>query len=142
MKIAVASDHAGYELKNSLLEYLTAEGIEYEDFGTYSLESTDYPEYGKLIGQKVASGQFSLGLLFCGTGVGISIAANKIKGVRAVVCSDTFTARASRQHNNSNILALGGRVVGVDLAKDIFDAWFNVQFEGGRHQRRIDLIEN
>jgi ribose 5-phosphate isomerase B len=141
MKLAVASDHAGFDLKNIILEHLESKGIEAEDFGTYSLESVDYPNYGRLVGEKVASGEFPLGLLFCGTGVGISIAANKVHGVRAVVCSDTFTAHASREHNNSNILAMGGRVVGPDLAKDIFDAWYNAQFQGGRHQRRIDLIE-
>ncbi|MDR2799002.1 MAG: ribose 5-phosphate isomerase B, partial [Bifidobacteriaceae bacterium] len=142
MKLAVASDHAGYELKNEVLSHLEERGIEYEDFGTYSLESTDYPSYGRLVGEKVAGGEAELGLLFCGTGVGISIAANKVKGIRAVVCSDTFTAKASKQHNNSNILAMGGRVVGVGLAIEIFDAWFDATFEGGRHQKRIDLIES
>jgi ribose 5-phosphate isomerase B len=142
MKIAVASDHAGIDLKLPLLEVLKERGIEYTDFGTHDHQSTDYPSWGKLVGEKVASGEFDKGLLFCGTGVGISLAANKVKGVRAVVCSDTFTAKMSCEHNNANVLSLGARVVGIGLGIEILNAWLDAEFEvGGRHQRRVDMID-
>lgn len=148
MKIAIASDHAGFDLKNELIEALKErqskkvdEELIFEDFGTHDKSSTDYPTWGELVGEKVASKEFDRGLLVCGTGVGISLAANKVKGIRAVVCSDTYTAKMSREHNNSNVLSLGARVVGVGLAIDILNVWLDKKFEeGGRHQRRVDLI--
>lgn len=142
MKLAVASDHAGIDLKLPLLEILKERGIEFTDFGTHSHESTDYPSWGELVGQKVASGEYDKGLLFCGTGIGISLAANSIKGARAVVCSDVFSAKMSIVHNNCNILSLGARVLGVGSATEILNAWLDAEFEkGGRHQRRVDLLD-
>jgi ribose 5-phosphate isomerase B len=141
MKIAVASDHAGIDLKIPMLKVLDERGIEYTDFGTHNHESTDYPSWGELVGEKVASGEYDKGLLFCGTGIGISLAANKVKGIRAVVCSDVFSAKMSCEHNNCNILSLGARVVGIGLATEILNAWLDSYFEvGGRHQRRVDMI--
>ncbi|MDR1861646.1 MAG: ribose 5-phosphate isomerase B [Candidatus Ancillula sp.] len=141
MKIAVASDHAGIDLKLPMLEVLKERGIEFTDFGTHDHNSTDYPSWGELVGKKVASGEYEKGLLFCGTGIGISLAANSVKGIRAVVCSDVFSAKMSREHNNCNILSLGARVVGVGLAAEILNAWLDTDFEdGGRHQRRVDML--
>lgn len=140
MKIAVGSDHAAFEFKREILSHLDELGVEYEDFGTYSAERADYPVFGEIVARKVASREFDKGMLFCGTGVGISISANKVKGIRAVVCSEPYSARLSRMHNDSNILCLGARVVGPDLAKFIVDEWLKAEFEGGRHQGRIDLI--
>lgn len=141
MKIAVASDHAGIDLKLPMLEVLKERGIEFTDFGTFDHKSTDYPNWGELVGEKVASGEYEKGLLFCGTGLGISLAANKVKGVRAVVCSDTFTAKMSREHNNCNVLSMGARVVGIGLGAEILNAWLDTDFEeGGRHQRRVDML--
>lgn len=140
MKIAVGCDHVGIELKGRLLDRLTQRGIEYHDFGTYSTERTDYPVYAEQVANAVAAGEYERGLLICGTGVGISIAANKVPGIRAVVCSEPYSALLSRQHNDSNILAMGARVVGGDLALMILDAWLDGEYEGGRHQRRVDLI--
>ncbi|MCT8975799.1 ribose 5-phosphate isomerase B [Clostridium sp. CX1] len=140
MKIAIGSDHAGFPLKNEILKHLEAKGIENKDFGTFSEESCDYPEFALKVAEEVAGGNYNLGILVCGTGIGISIAANKVPGIRAALCSDTFSAHACREHNNANILALGQRVVGVGLALDIVDAFLNAKFEGDRHQRRIDKI--
>ena len=140
MKIAIASDHGGYALKEQVKQHLLERGVEVEDLGTHSEDSVDYPVYGKLCGQTVASGKADLGVVVCGTGIGISIAANKVKGIRACVCSEPYTAKLSRMHNNSNILAFGARVVGSELAKMIVDEWLNASFEGGRHQRRVDMI--
>ena len=140
MKLAVGSDHAAYEFKLEMLRYLDELGIGYEDFGTYSTERTDYPIYGEKVARKVASGEFEKGLLFCGSGIGISISANKVKGIRAVVCSEPYSAKLSRMHNDTNILCMGARVVGVDLAKMILDEWLKAEFEGGRHAGRIELI--
>jgi ribose 5-phosphate isomerase B len=141
MKIAVASDHAGIDLKLPLLKVLEERRIEYTDFGTHDHNSTDYPSWGELVGEKVASGEYDRGLLFCGTGLGISLAANKVKGIRAVVCSETFTAKMSCIHNNANVLSLGARVVGVGLGEEILNTWLDAIFEvGGRHQRRVDMI--
>jgi ribose 5-phosphate isomerase B len=139
-KIAVASDHAGLDLKLELLKVLDERNIEYTDFGTHDHNSTDYPSWGELVGNKVASGEYQKGLLVCGTGVGISLAANKVRGVRAVVCSDTYTASLSRNHNNSNVLALGARVVGAGLGGAILEAWLDADFEGERHARRVDML--
>lgn len=141
MKLAIGSDHVGVELKMIIIDYLEEVGHEVTDFGAYTNERTDYPVYGKKVGEEVASGNFDLGILICGTGVGISISANKIKGVRAVVCSEPYSAKLSREHNNTNILAFGSRVVGSELAKMIVKEWLEAEFEGGRHAKRINMIK-
>lgn len=138
--LALACDHGGLALKKEIAKYLSEKGIEYKDFGTHTEDSCDYPLFGAMAARAVASGECEKGIIFCGTGIGISIAANKVKGVRCVVCSEPFSAKLSRMHNNSNMLALGGRVVGTELAKMIVDEWLSAEFEGQRHQRRIDLI--
>ena len=140
MKLAIGSDHVGLELKPIIIDYLKELGHEVEDFGPYTAERTDYPVYGKKVAEEVVSGNFDLGILICGTGVGISIPANKVKGIRAVVCSEPYSAQLSRQHNDTNVLAFGARVIGLELAKMIVDAWLSAEFEGGRHQRRVDMI--
>ena len=140
MKIAIGNDHAAVELKNIISDHLKERGFEVVNFGTDSTESFDYPIAGYKVGRAVASGECDLGVLICGTGVGISLAANKVEGVRAVVCSEPFSAKLSRMHNNTNVLAFGARVVGSELAKMIVDEWLDAEFEGGRHQRRIDMI--
>lgn len=142
MKIAVGCDHVGYELKGRLLAHLKERGIEYTDFGTDNTERTHYPIYSKKVADAVVSGQCDKGLLICGTGVGISIAANKVRGIRAVVCSEPYSALLSRQHNDTNVLAMGARVVGGDLAIMILDAWLDGVYEGGRHQTRVDMIRD
>lgn len=141
MKLAIGSDHVGWELKQEISEYIQSLGHETVDFGAYSSERTDYPKYGKKVAEEVASGQFDGGVLICGTGVGISISANKVKGIRAVVCSEPYTAKLSKQHNNTNIVAFGSRVVGVDLAKMIVKEWLEASYEGGRHAKRVDMID-
>lgn len=138
--LGLGSDHVGLELKSKIKEYLDEKGYGYIDFGCFDDTRVDYPVYGYRVAQSVAKGECDRGLLFCGTGVGISLAANKVKGIRALVCSDPYTARLSKEHNNTNILSLGARVVGFDLAKMIIDEWLNTTFEGGRHQKRIDMI--
>lgn len=140
MKIAFGNDHTALALKRELVPYLEGKGHEILDCGTNSPESCDYPVYGERAALAVQSGEADCGLLICGTGVGISLAANKVKGIRAVVCSEPYSAMLSKQHNNTNILALGARVVGPELAKMIVDAWLDAEFLGGRHQRRVDLI--
>lgn len=140
MMIAIGSDHVASGFKKEIEAYLESKGIEYEDFGTCSKERTDYPIYAEKVAKAVVSGKCEKGLLFCGTGIGISIAANKVNGIRAVVCSDCYSAQLSRQHNNSNILCMGARVVGIELAKLILDSWLNAEYEGGRHQNRLDMI--
>jgi ribose 5-phosphate isomerase B len=140
MKIAMGNDHSAVEMKNIIKEHLISRGYEVMDLGTNSEESCDYPVYGEKVGRAVASGEADLGIAICGTGVGISLAANKVKGIRACVCSEPYTAKLSRMHNNSNVLAFGARVVGSELAKMIVDEWLAAEFEGGRHQRRVDLI--
>lgn len=140
MKIAIGSDHGGYLLKENIKEYLLAHHYEIEDFGTHSTNSVDYPDFAQAVAEAVADGQFDRGILICGTGLGISIAANKVRGIRAAVVHESFSAKMSRQHNNANILALGGRVVGPDLAMEIVDVWLNTPFEGGRHERRVNKI--
>ena len=140
MKIAIANDHSAVELKNIIKEHLESKGYEVLNLGTDSTESCDYPVYGEKVGRAVADGEADLGIAICGTGVGISLAANKVKGIRACVCSEPYTAKLSRMHNNSNILAFGARVVGSELAKMIVDEWLGASFEGGRHQRRVDMI--
>ncbi len=138
--IALGSDHAGRGLKEEIKKLLDERGLEYTDFGTDTDDSCDYPVYGYAAASAVASGKCDRGLLFCGTGVGISLAANKVKGIRCVVCSEPYSAKMSRLHNNSNMLALGSRVVGTELARMIVETWLDADFEGGRHQRRVDLI--
>ena len=140
MKIGIGNDHAAVEMKWVIKEYLESLGHEVVNYGTDTEESCDYPIYGEKVGRAVVSGEVERGILICGTGVGISISANKVKGVRAVVCSEPFSAKLSRMHNNTNILAFGARVVGTELAKMIVDEWLAAEFEGGRHQRRVDLI--
>jgi ribose 5-phosphate isomerase B len=138
--IALASDHAGFELKKEIARYLGELKIPYNDLGPATNERTDYPRYGYLAAKAVASGEYERGIVFCGTGVGMSLTANKVRGIRCVVCTDCYSAMLSRQHNDVNMLALGARVVGVDLAKLIVKLWLEAQFEGGRHQQRVDMI--
>ena len=140
MKIAIGNDHVAVEMKNYIKSYLEVKGYEVIDFGTNTAERTDYPIYSKKVARAVVSGECEFGILICGTGVGISIAANKIKGVRAVVCSEPYSAKLSRQHNNTNILAFGARVIGMSTAEMIVDEFITAEYEGGRHQRRIDMI--
>ena len=141
MKIALGSDHIALQMKTQIAEYLQAEGYETIDCGTYSQERCDYYVYGEKTARMVAGGEADLGILVCGTGVGISLAANKVAGIRAVVCSEPYTAKLSREHNNTNILAFGARVVGIDLAKMIVSQWLGAVFEGGRHGKRIEMME-
>lgn len=140
MRIGIGNDHVAIELKNTIKEHLEQQGYEVVDFGTNSPERFDYPISGYKVGKAVASGDVDLGVLICGTGVGISLAANKVHGIRACVCSDPYSAKLSREHNNTNIIAFGARVVGQELAKMIVDEWLSATFEGGRHQRRIDML--
>jgi ribose 5-phosphate isomerase B len=142
MKIVVASDHAGVELRQEMADEARALGHEVTDLGPAPGVAIDYPVNGAKVGRLVAAGEYDLGMLVCGTGVGISIAANKVPGIRAVVCSEPFTARLSRQHNDSNVLAVGARVVGPGLARMIVNQWLTAEFEGGRHARRVALIED
>ena len=140
MKIAMGNDHSAVEMKNEIKAYLEAKGHEVLNLGTDSTESCDYPVYGEKVGRAVVSGEADLGITICGTGVGISLAENKLKGVRAVVCSEPYSEKLSKMHNNTNVLSFGARVIGVELAKMIVDAWLDAEFEGGRHQRRVDQI--
>lgn len=137
MKIAIGSDHVGSELKPIIIDHLTAKGHQVEDLGAYTSESTDYPIYGIKVGEAVAKGDYDLGVLICGTGIGISLAANKVKGIRACACSEPYSAAMARRHNNANVLCFGARVVGSELAKMLVDAWLDAEFEGGRHTRRV-----
>lgn len=140
--IALGSDQAGYELKQEIIKYLEDKGLEYKDYGSYNADPVDYPVYGKLVGKAVADGECEKGILICGTGIGISIAANKIKGVRAALCSDCFSAEATRLHNDANIVAFGARVVGSGLAVKIVDTFLNTEFSGAeRHVRRVEMLE-
>ena len=141
--IAIGSDHGGFELKQEIIKHLTKKEIGFEDFGCFSEASCDYTDYGKAVAEAVASGKYEKGILICGTGIGISITANKIKGIRCALCSDCFSAEATREHNDANILALGGRVVGVGLALKIVDTFLNTPFSNEeRHIRRISKIES
>ena len=140
MIIAVASDHGGFELKNRVREHLKERGIKVVDLGTDSEESVDYPVYGKACAEAVASGKADLGVVCCGTGIGISIAANKVKGIRCGLCTSVEMAELTKKHNNANMIALGGRTTDPDLALQIVDRWLDTDFEGGRHQRRVDMI--
>ena len=141
--IAVGSDHGGFALKKAILAHLEKRGLEYKDFGTWSEESCDYPDFGKAVAKAVATGECEKGILICGTGIGISITANKIRGIRCALCTDCFTAKATREHNDANILALGGRVVGEGLALMIVDTFLDTPFSNdARHIRRIEQIED
>lgn len=138
MKIAIGADHAGYHLKQDVLDYVQYLGYECQDFGTHNAEAIDYPDIALKVAQAVAQGTFDRGILICGTGVGMSITANKVRGIRAAVCGDTFTAHASREHNDANILCMGGRVIGPGLAQDIVKIWLETSFsQGERHVRRV-----
>ena len=141
MKVAVARDHGGFALKEKVKEHLIERGFDVEDLGTHSEESVDYPVYGKACGEAVASGKADLGVVVCGTGIGISIAANKVKGIRCGLCTSVEMAHLTKQHNNANILALGGRTTEPELALKIVDEWLDTEFEGGRHQRRVDMLD-
>lgn len=138
--IAIGSDHAGLPLKREVMQWLGEQNIEYHDFGCYTPESTDYAKAAYLVGNAVASGEYESGLLFCGTGIGISMAANKVHGVRAACCSDWFSAKYTRAHNDANILCMGARVVGAGLAIELVDVFLKTPFEGGRHARRVAQI--
>lgn len=140
MKIAIGNDHAATDLKMEIMEYVKSLGHEVINFGTDGHESCNYPEFGEKVGRAVAAGEADCGILICGTGVGISLAANKVKGVRCGVCSDVTTAHLIKEHNNANIIAFGARIVGSELAKDIVKAYLEAEFLGGRHQKRVDLI--
>lgn len=140
MKIGIGSDHGGYELKCSIKKYLMEKNIEVVDYGTDSKDSVDYPDFGKAVAEAVVSKEVDRGIVICGTGIGISIAANKVKGIRAALCTDAYAAKMSMAHNNANVLALGARVLGEGLAIDIVDAWVHAKFQGGRHERRVNKI--
>ncbi|MBK1813639.1 ribose 5-phosphate isomerase B [Clostridium sp. YIM B02505] len=142
MKIAIGCDHGGINLKNKIRQHLLSKNIEVQDCGAFNDASVDYPEYCIKVSKAVVSKECELGILCCGTGIGMSIAANKFKGIRAAVVGDTFSAKATREHNNTNILCLGERVIGEGLALDIVDAWINAEFLGGRHSNRLAMIDN
>ena len=141
MKIALGSDHGGYALKCDIIQLLEKLGHEYKDFGCYSTESCDYPDFGRAAAEAVASGACDRGIVICTTGIGISIAANKVKGTRCALCSEPLPAEMTRRHNDANMLAMGGGLIGNNMADRIVDAFLNTPFEGGRHQRRVDKIE-
>mgnify|MGYP000578612967 CR=1 FL=1 len=140
MKIAIGNDHSALELKAVVIKHLEENGHEVVDYGTNTNESCDYPIYGEKVALAIKNNEAELGILICGTGIGISLAANKVPGIRAAVCSEPYSAKMTRAHNNANILAFGARVVGQDLAKMIVDAFVNTKFEGERHQRRVDML--
>lgn len=139
-KIAMGNDHTAVEMKQEIKAYVEAKGYEVIDFGTNETASCDYPEYGEKVGRAVAAGEADYGIAICGTGIGIGIAAGKVKGVRVCTCSEPYSAKLSRMHNDSNVLTFGARVVGVEMAKMIVDEWLDNQYEGGRHQRRVDQL--
>lgn len=140
LKIAISSDHGGNKLRKEIMDLLTELGISYEDFGPQTDDSVDYPDYARPVAEAVQSGQFDRGILICGTGIGISIAANKFKGIRCALVHDVFSAKATRCHNDSNVLAMGERVIGPGLAREIVATWLNTDFEGGRHTNRVAKI--
>lgn len=140
MKIAIGCDHGGLHLKQEIKALVTTLGHEVEDFGTHSTESCDYPDIAEPVAHAVMEGKADRGILICGTGIGIGISANKIKGIRAALCHDSFSAKYSRLHNDANVLTMGERVIGPGLAKDIVTIWLNTEFEGGRHARRVEKI--
>lgn len=138
--IALGSDHGGYDMKEELKDYLSQKNIEVKDFGTHSTASVDYPDYAKKVCDAVTSGECEKGILVCGTGIGMSICANKFDGIRAAVCSDCYSAEMTRKHNNANVICLGGRVIGIELAKKMLDIFLNTEYLGTYHQRRLDKI--
>ncbi len=140
-KIAIASDHGGFDLKENIIAFLLKKGLEIDNLGAHSTDSVDYPDYGIKLAQAITDKKFVRGILICGTGVGMSIVVNRFPGIRGTLCSDVYTAKMCREHNDSNILIMGGRVIGVSLAMEILDIWLNTEFEGGRHQRRLDKIK-
>ena len=142
MKVAIASDHGGLNIRQEIMNLMDEMGIEYEDYGCECGTSVDYPDYAFPVSQKVASGEVDRGILICGTGIGMSIAANKVEGIRCALAHDTFSARATREHNNTNVLAMGERVIGPGLARDIAKIWLTTEFQGGRHENRINKIKN
>lgn len=139
-KIAIASDHGGFDLKESIITHLLNTGWEVDDLGPHSADSVDYPDYGIKLAEEVAEKKVERGIVICGTGIGMSIVVNRFPGIRGTLCSDVFTAKLCREHNDSNILVMGGRVIGKGLAAEIVNTWLNTPFEGGRHQRRLDKI--
>jgi len=140
MKIALASDHAGFRLKEEIKKFIQENNIQYTDFGTYSEERTDFVDWGECAIKGIVSGEFQRGILICGTGLGMTILANKFSGIRATPCYDLYLAKMSREHNNSNVLVLGGRITAPGLAREIVKVWLETEFQGGRHQRRLDKI--
>ncbi len=140
MKIAIGADHAGYMLKEQVKAFLKSKDIDFKDYGTFKIESCDYPEYAYKVGQAIVNGEADLGILICGTGIGMSITANKIKGIRAALVHNEQTAKLSRQHNDANVLCMGGRILEEEAALKIVDVWLNTSFEGGRHEKRLKLI--
>jgi ribose 5-phosphate isomerase B len=140
--IALAADHGGYKLKGIIIEYLQSKKIEFKDFGSFTEDAVDYPDVALLAAESIKNSECDKGILVCGTGIGISIAANKVTGIRAALCGDTFSARMSRMHNDANVLTLGARVLGEGLAMDIVDIWLNTEFEGGKHIRRVGKIND
>lgn len=138
--LAIGSDHGGFELKKAVMKHLAERGVEYRDYGTFSDESCDYPDFGEAVGRAVASGECERGIVICGTGIGISIAANKVRGVRCALCGDCYSAQMCREHNDANVLALGARVLGEGLALKIVDTYLDSSFQGGRHARRVAKI--
>lgn len=141
MRIAIASDHGGFQLKETLKEFLKERNIDIIDLGTHSKESVDYPSFGEACGEAVASGKADRGIVCCGTGIGISIAANKVKGIRCALCTDVTMAELTRKHNNANMLALGGRTTSFKEAEQITAVWLDTEFDGGRHQRRVEMLD-
>jgi len=141
MKIAIGCDHGGYLLKQDILVWLEEHDIDYEDFGCYNQDSVDYPVYGEKVARAVASGEYDRGIVICTTGIGISISANKVKGIRCALCADTLSAEMTRRHNDANMLAMGAGIVGPNLAKKMVEVFLNTEFEGGRHARRVGLLD-
>lgn len=142
MSIAVGSDHAGFELKEQIVHYLKSKNIDYTDIGVYENKRADYPDYGVKVAKMVTSGENDLGIIVCGTGIGISISANKVKGARAALCTSEYMVEMARKHNNANILALGGRTTTIDMAVRIIDLFLSTEFEGGRHADRVEKIHS
>lgn len=142
MKIAIASDHGGIHIREEIKQLMDEMGLQYEDFGCECNASVDYPDYALPVAEKVAAGEFDRGILICGTGIGMSIAANKVKGIRCALVHDAFSAKATREHNDSNMLAMGERVIGPGLARDIAKIWLTTEFEGGRHENRVGKIKS
>jgi len=140
--IAIAADHGGFKLKGIIIKYLQSMNIKYKDYGSFTEDAVDYPDVALIASESIINGKCDKGILICGTGIGISIAANKVTGIRAALCGDTFSARMSRLHNDANVLTMGARVIGEGLAIDIVNIWLNTEFEGGKHARRVDKLKD